>query len=72
VKKNIDVAARIHKMLRKVAVLIADNVIARFTITTCANGRMAKAKCCIVVGNKLSGKNVPLNKNIGVINRNIG
>ena len=71
-KKNIEVATKIHIILRKVAVLIADNVIARFTITTCANGSMAKATYCTVSGNKLRGKNVPLNKNMGVINRNIG
>jgi len=40
--------------------------------TVCVRGRMACAKVCMKDGSWVNGKNVPLRRNIGVMNRKPG
>lgn len=42
------------------------------SVTVCVRGRMAFAIICMNAGRSFSGKNVPLSKNIGVMNRKLG
>ena len=47
-------------------------VSARVSVTECVNGKKMFAKVCNSTGSAVSGKNVPLNMNIGVMNKKAG
>jgi hypothetical protein len=47
-------------------------VSARVSVTECVNGKKMFAKVCSSTGRAVSGKNVPLSMNIGVMNKKAG
>ena len=71
-RKKIAIARMIQIRLNSNIPLTAPSVSARTIVTTWVNGNTARAKYCTGPGRSDSGKKVPLNRNIGVMNRNAG
>ena len=71
-KKNIEVATKIHNRLVIIEKSYIPNVNALFIMTICAKGNIARATYWTANGKTVIGKNVPLNKNMGVIKRKLG
>lgn len=62
----------IHAKLTGINPLGSANVRERTIMTTCVSGSAAIAKYCRDTGRSESGKKVPLKRNMGVMNRNVG
>lgn len=69
---NTTEAMMIHTKFKIINSLRFASVRARTMLTTCVSGKNAMAKYWMGIGISDSGKNVPLNRNIGVINKNVG
>ena len=70
--KNNDVAAAIHAKLMRIDWSKLPKSSPLVNVTVCVSGRTAVAKTCMNPGKPLNGKNVPLKRNIGVMNRKAG
>ena len=78
--KNTNVTTAIQTMLkpssnsglrpRKDSTLPKTNPLVK--VTTCVNGKTPNATACNGTGTNDNGKNVPLKRNIGVMNRKVG
>jgi hypothetical protein len=67
-KMGVTMAIQARLMISSISRFPRSNALDRFTV--CARGRTAFAKICMDCGSWVSGKNVPLNRNIGVMKRN--
>ncbi len=62
----------IHTKLSSISGCGVPSVSERAIMTTCVNGSTAIARYWMDTGRRESGKKVPLNRNMGVMNRNMG
>lgn len=69
---KIILANRIQVISNNRDVASVPNVSDLITFTMCVSGKKAMAKYCTGTGRALRGKNVPLKRNIGVMNNSIG
>ena len=71
--KRISEMVSIHARLKIRRLLLRfARVRARVMLTTCVSGSAVSARYWRGSGSSFSGKNVPLKRNIGVMNRNVG
>jgi hypothetical protein len=70
--KKTGVTAEIQMILRPSDDARFPKIKSLVRLTVCVRGRNACAKTCMKPRRSVSGKNVPLNRNIGVMNRNPG
>jgi len=72
IMQNMTVTTIIHERWSNKTLVIAGNVSIRIMATRWVSGKKIRAMYWKATGNRVSGKNVPENSAMGVMNRNEG